>query len=37
LVKIIRDKYFIDAKAFNRIMGSPIAKHELVAEIEKLF
>ncbi len=37
LIKIIRDKYFIDAKGFNRIMGSPIAKHELVAEIEKLF
>jgi 2-oxoglutarate ferredoxin oxidoreductase subunit alpha len=37
LIKIIRDKYFIDAKGFNRIMGSPIAKHELVSEIEKLF
>jgi 2-oxoglutarate ferredoxin oxidoreductase subunit alpha len=37
LIKIIRDKYFIDAKGFNRIIGSPIAKHELVAEIEKLF
>ncbi|MGI9138960.1 MAG: 2-oxoacid:acceptor oxidoreductase subunit alpha [Sediminibacterium sp.] len=37
LIKIIRDKYFIDAKGYNRIMGSPIAKHELVAEIEKLF
>ena len=37
LIKIIRDKYFVDAKGFNRIMGSPIAKHELVAEIEKLF
>ncbi len=37
LIRIIRDKYFIDAKGYNRIMGSPIAKHELVAEIEKLF
>jgi 2-oxoglutarate ferredoxin oxidoreductase subunit alpha len=36
LIKIIRDKYFVDAKGFNRIMGSPIAKHELVDAIEKL-
>ena len=35
LVKIIRDLYFIDAKAYNKIMGIPITKTELVAEIEK--
>lgn len=33
LVKIIRDQYFIDAKAYNKIMGIPITKFELVDEI----
>lgn len=36
LVKIIRDKYLIDAKAYNKIMGVPITKTELVDEIKKL-
>ncbi|MEP7317608.1 MAG: 2-oxoglutarate ferredoxin oxidoreductase subunit alpha, partial [Panacibacter sp.] len=36
LVKIIRDLYFIDAKPYNKIMGVPITKTELVMEIEKL-
>lgn len=35
LVKIIRDQYFVDAKAYNKIMGIPITKTELVAEIKK--
>jgi 2-oxoglutarate/2-oxoacid ferredoxin oxidoreductase subunit alpha len=35
LVKIIRDQYFIDAIPYNKIMGSPITKTELVAEIKK--
>ena len=35
LVKIIRDKYLIDAKAYNKVMGVPITKGELVSEIEK--
>lgn len=35
LVKIIRDHYFIDAKAYNKIMGIPITKTELVTEIKK--
>ncbi len=35
LVKIIRDQYFVDAIAYNKIMGSPITKTELVAEIKK--
>jgi len=35
LIKIIRDQYFVDAKGYNKIMGVPITKHELVTEIEK--
>ena len=35
LVKIIRDQYFVDAIPYNKIMGSPITKTELVAEIKK--
>lgn len=35
LIKIIRDQYLIDAKAYNKIMGIPITKTELVAEISK--
>ena len=36
LVKIIRDVYFVDAKEYNKIMGIPIAKGELIDEIKKL-
>ena len=36
LVKIIRDHYFIDAKAHNKIMGIPITKSELVDLIGKM-
>jgi len=35
LVKIIRDQFFVDAKAYNKIMGVPITKTELVDEIRK--
>lgn len=35
LIKIIRDVYFIDAKGYNKIMGVPITKTELVEEIKK--
>jgi 2-oxoglutarate ferredoxin oxidoreductase subunit alpha len=35
LIKIIRDVYFVDAKAYNKIMGVPITKTELVEEIKK--
>ncbi len=35
LVKIIRDQYFIDAKPYNKIMGTPIMKSELIEEIKK--
>ncbi|MFZ9403303.1 MAG: 2-oxoacid:acceptor oxidoreductase subunit alpha [Sediminibacterium sp.] len=34
LIKIIRDQYFVDAKGYNKIMGIPITKQELVAAIE---
>jgi 2-oxoglutarate/2-oxoacid ferredoxin oxidoreductase subunit alpha len=37
LVKIIRDKYLVDAKGFNKIMGIPFTKTELVEEIKKMF
>jgi len=36
LIKIIRDQYFINAKGYNKIMGIPITKGELVEEIRKL-
>jgi 2-oxoglutarate ferredoxin oxidoreductase subunit alpha len=37
LVKIIRDQFFVDAKAYNKIMGIPITKTELVMKLrEKL-
>jgi 2-oxoglutarate ferredoxin oxidoreductase subunit alpha len=35
LIKIIRDVYFVDAKAYNKIKGTPITKGELVDEIGK--
>jgi 2-oxoglutarate ferredoxin oxidoreductase subunit alpha len=36
LIKIIRDQYLTDAKGYNKIMGIPFTKHELVEEIKKL-
>jgi len=36
LVKIIRDVYFVDAKPYNKIMGIPITKGELVDEINQM-
>ena len=35
LIKIIRDRYLVDAKGYNKIMGVPFTKHELVEEIKK--
>ncbi|HEV8284834.1 MAG TPA: 2-oxoglutarate ferredoxin oxidoreductase subunit alpha, partial [Chitinophagaceae bacterium] len=35
LIKIIRDVYFVDAIGYNKIMGIPITKTELVEEIKK--
>ncbi|HEY8971352.1 MAG TPA: 2-oxoacid:acceptor oxidoreductase subunit alpha [Puia sp.] len=36
LIKIIRDKYFVDAKAYNKIMGVPITKTELVLKLREM-
>lgn len=36
LVKIIRDVYFVDAQPYNKIMGIPITKQELVDTILKM-
>lgn len=35
LIKIIRDQYFVDARGYNKIMGIPITRGELVEEISK--
>ena len=36
LVRIIRDVYFVDAKGYNKIMGVPITKTELVHKLEEM-
>lgn len=36
LIKIIRDAYLIDAKGYNKIMGVPITKTELVMKLEEM-
>jgi 2-oxoglutarate ferredoxin oxidoreductase subunit alpha len=36
LIKIIRDRYLVDAKGYNKIMGVPITKGELVDEVKKM-
>jgi 2-oxoglutarate/2-oxoacid ferredoxin oxidoreductase subunit alpha len=36
LVKIIRDVYFTDAEPFNKIMGIPFTKSELVEKIKEM-
>ncbi len=36
LIKIIRDVYMVDAKGYNKIMGVPITKGELVETIKKM-
>lgn len=36
LIKIIRDVYFTDAKAYNKIMGVPITKSEMLDVIKKM-
>ena len=35
LIKIIRDVYLVDAKPYNKIMGTPIMKSEMTEEIKK--
>jgi 2-oxoglutarate/2-oxoacid ferredoxin oxidoreductase subunit alpha len=36
LIKILRDQYFVDAKAYNKIMGVPITKTEMVMKIREM-
>jgi 2-oxoglutarate ferredoxin oxidoreductase subunit alpha len=36
LIKIIRDKYLVDAKGYNKIMGVPFTKQEIMDEVKKL-
>jgi 2-oxoglutarate ferredoxin oxidoreductase subunit alpha len=36
LIRIIRDVYFVDAKGYNKIMGIPITKTELVMKLEEI-
>ncbi len=36
LVKIIRDVYMVDAKAYNKVMGIPITKGELIDQVKKM-
>ena len=37
LIKIIRDVYMIDAKRYNKIMGIPITKTELINRIKEMY
>lgn len=37
LVKILRDQYFVDAIPYNKIMGIPITKTELVERIRQFY
>ena len=36
LIKILRDLYLVDAKGYNKIMGVPITKSELIAAIDSM-
>ena len=36
LIKILRDVYFVDAKGYNKIMGIPITKTELVMKLREM-
>ncbi len=36
LIRIIRDVYFVDAKGYNKIMGVPLTKTELVMKLEEM-
>jgi 2-oxoglutarate ferredoxin oxidoreductase subunit alpha len=35
LIRIIRDQFFVEAKPYNKMMGIPLTKSELVEEISK--
>lgn len=36
LVKIIRDKYFVDAIPYNKIQGQPFMSDEVVRKIKEI-
>ncbi len=36
LIKIIRDQYLVNAKGYNKVMGIPITKGELIEAIRKM-
>jgi 2-oxoglutarate ferredoxin oxidoreductase subunit alpha len=36
LIKLIRDQYLVDAKGYNKIMGVPITKTELVHKLREM-
>jgi 2-oxoglutarate ferredoxin oxidoreductase subunit alpha len=36
LIKIIRDQFFIDAKGYQKVMGVPFTKTELVAKLREM-
>jgi 2-oxoglutarate ferredoxin oxidoreductase subunit alpha len=36
LVKIIRDQFLVDAKAYNKIMGVPITKTEMIVKVREM-
>ncbi|HTE08403.1 MAG TPA: 2-oxoacid:acceptor oxidoreductase subunit alpha [Flavitalea sp.] len=36
LIKIIRDQFLVDAKSYNKIMGVPITKTEMIVKIREM-
>jgi len=36
LIKIIRDQYFVDAIGYNKIMGIPFTRHELIHKMREM-
>jgi 2-oxoglutarate ferredoxin oxidoreductase subunit alpha len=36
LIKIVRDVYLVDAKGYNKVMGVPITKTELVQQLQSM-
>jgi 2-oxoglutarate ferredoxin oxidoreductase subunit alpha len=36
LIKIIRDQYFVDAVGYNKIMGIPFTRHELLQKMREM-
>ena len=36
LIKIIRDQYYVDAVGYNKIMGIPFTRHELIEKMREM-